>query len=174
MNKMTISQRLDEVRSAHRDGTRIALRLAATLSDAELLELMLSPVLADRTLGASLADVGDRRAELRLGRSGCTAAVRLDGPGADSLVTLSDRDVSLVSDDAGLRRLWGPVLTFLTADLLEALQFARDKADGLLYRPSIERLPKMRRHARRWGLGEDLLLSLSVHRGALQPDANGA
>lgn len=170
-NKMTISQRLNEVRSGGRDRTEIAVRLAASLSDAELLELMLSPVLADRALGASLAHVGDCRAELRLGRSGCTAAVRLEGPGPQSLVTLSDRKVSLVTEDEGLRRLWGPALTFRTPDLLEALQFARDEADGLLYRPSSERLPAMRRRAHRWRMKEDLLLSLSVQRGALQTSA---
>lgn len=165
---MTISQRLDEIQSGVGDRTEIAVWLAASLTDAELFELMLSPVLADRALGASLAGVGDCRAELRLGRSGCTVVVRSDGPGPQSLVTLSDRRVSLVADDEGLRSLWGPALTFRTSDLLEALQFARDEADGLLYRPSSERLRAMRRHAQRWMINEDLLLSLSVNRGALQ------
>lgn len=169
---MTISQRLDQIQLACLDQAEISARLAASLTDAELLELMLSLVLADRALGAILAEVGGRRAELRLGRSGCIAEVRLDRPGPNSLVILSDREISLVSDDEGLRRLWGAALTYRAANLLEALQFARDEVDQLLYHPPIERLSAMRSHALRWGLGEDLLLSLSIRRGALQPPAS--
>lgn len=169
---MTISQRLDEIQFARLDQAEISARLATSLTDAELFELMLSPVLAERALRATLADVRGRLAELRLGRSGWIAAVRLDRPGPNSLVILSDRGISLVSDDEGLRRLWGPALTCRAADLLEALQFARDEVDQLLYRPPIERQSAIRRHALRWGLGEDLLLSLSIRRGALQPPAS--
>ena len=159
---MTISQRLDDIRNALGDPSDAASSAASSLTDGETIGL-LALVLATAP-GVSIATRDDSEVDVRVGRADHSAIARLGAPDGRALIILKDRDIALVADDEALSALWGAPLVLETSNLLRAVQYARDEADGLLYTPPGERTDGVRRLAAEWGLPEDILLALFCNR----------
>lgn len=162
---MTIAERLDQIQTSQEDRGTAATAAAEDLSDCEILELL--ALVLGTAPGVSVEALRDSEADVLIGRATHRATVRLGAPDQRALVVLQDRGVGLQSESGTLHDVWGPPLILDSAPLLQGIQYARDEADGSLYRPAVGRLDGLRRRAAKWGLPFDVLLALSSRRGEI-------